>query len=274
VALLCPAVATAGEVTAGAFTAAPGEKNDVTYEADGRPPWTVVDNGAPLTVGSGCTPGSPVTCTYTSGVTLHLGDRADRGSASAVLSAVVYGDEGADVIHADAESPVVYGGPGADEIQVGGNGLTAYGGRGDDRILGASIPAFSTYFVGEEGDDTLDQRTPASNTYCELDGGPGADRLLGYFCTERGGPGRDIMTRHFDHPAGGPTDGGEGGDIMVGGSGAGSFDGGSGNDFIQAAVNGVADTIVCGPGNDIVRANAADSVAADCENVTRVEPPA
>ena len=36
----------------------------------------------------------------------------------------------------------------------------------------------------------------------------------------------------------------------------------------------MADTIVCGTGNDIVRANAVDSVAADCENVTRVEPPA
>jgi len=138
--------------------------------------------------------------------------------------------------------------------------------------VGASIPAFSTNVAGEDGDDTLDQRTPGS--YCGLDGGRGADRLLAYFCTEVGGPGRDVMTRHFDQPAGGRTDGGEGGDIMVGGSGAGSFDGGPGDDFIQAAVNGLADTVVCGEGNDTVRANAADTVAADCESVTRVEPPA
>ena len=78
-ALLVPAAAAAGTVTAGSFTAAPGEKNDVRYDAFGAPPITVADLGAPLIVGAGCTDGTPVTCEYTGSLTLHLGDRADRG---------------------------------------------------------------------------------------------------------------------------------------------------------------------------------------------------
>jgi Ca2+-binding RTX toxin-like protein len=223
-------------------------------------------------VGSGCTPGTPVTCAYTGGVTLHLGDRADKGWASATLTAIVYGEEGADVIHADAEDPTAYGGPGDDRIDLNGNGIRAWGGRGDDIIDGPTLGAVYTQFLGEEGDDALIERRFGGGR-CTFDGGRGDDRMINWSCTQRGGPGRDVMTRHFEEYAGGKAYGDEGGDIMVGGRGPGSFDGGAGNDFIQAAVNGVADTIVCGDGNDIVRANAVDDVAADCENVTRAEPP-
>jgi hypothetical protein len=117
---LLPATASAGTVTAGSFTAAPGEKNDVRYDAFGTPPITVADLGAPLTVGDGCTDGTPVACSYTGSVTLNLGDRSDRGWASATISAVVHGDKGDDVIHADAEEPQAYGGPGGDSIEVSG----------------------------------------------------------------------------------------------------------------------------------------------------------
>lgn len=272
--LAAPGAALAGTVTAGTFTAAPGEKNDVRFDAFPPPPVaTIVDDGAPLVVGPGCTDGTPVTCGVINSVLLHLGNRADRGFASASTSAAVYGEQGDDVLHADAEFASAYGGLGDDSIAVSGNQVFAHGGRGDDTLEGPFQRGVDLEFWGEAGRDTLIERSPATS-HCSMDGGRGADRLLGYFCTQRGGPGRDVMTRQLDIPAGGATYGDRGGDIMVGGLGPGSFDGGPGNDFIQAAVNGLADTIVCGAGKDIVRANAVDTVADDCEHVTRVEPPA
>jgi Ca2+-binding RTX toxin-like protein len=271
VTLAVPAAAAAGTVTAGNFAAAPGEKNDVRYDAYGSPPVTVFDLGAPLIVGSGCTDGAPVACDYTSGVTLHLGDRSDRGWASATFVAIVHGEDGADVIHADSEEPQAYGGAGDDQIEVSGNQIRAWGGRGNDALQGPLQTAVTAYLAGEEGDDTLIEKRYGGR--CTFEGGRGDDRIVTFSCTQRGGPGRDVMSRVLHEPAGGAMSGDEGGDIMIGGLAADSFDGGPGGDFIQAAVDGVADTIVCGDGNDIVRANAVDDVAADCENVTRVEPP-
>jgi len=274
VALLVPATASAGTVTAGNFMAAPGEKNDVTYDAFGSPPITVADLGAPLTVGSGCTDGTPVTCIYTNNVTLQLGDRSDKGWASATITAIVYGEQGADVIHADAEDPQAYGGDGDDEIDVSGNQIRASGGRGDDFIEGPFQHGVSGFVTGDEGDDTLIERDfSGGQGRCAFEGGRGADRIVNWSCTQRGGPGNDVMSRNLAQRVGGMSNGDEGNDIMIGGQAADQFDGGPGGDFIQAAADGVADTVVCGPGNDIVRANAVDTVAADCENVTRVEPP-
>ena len=263
----------AGTVSGGTFTAAPGEKNDVRYDAYAPPPVpTVVDNGAPLIVGPGCMEGTPVTCAFTNGVTLRLGDRADKGSASAYIVATVYGEQGDDVIQADAEEPQAYGGPGDDQIRVSGNQVLGHGERGNDTVEGPFQSGVTTSLWGDEGDDTVIQRTHTSR--CWIYGGRGADRLLSLTCTQSGGPGDDVMTRFLDVIVGGVMNGDEGGDIMIGGRAADTFDGGPGGDFIQAAADGVADTVVCGTGNDIVRANAADSVAADCENVTRVEAPA
>jgi hypothetical protein len=52
------------------------------------------------------------------------------------------------------------------------------------------------------------------------------------------------------------------------GSGAGDISSAGGDDTIDSR-NGVADTIACGDGNDTVHADAADSVAADCETIAR-----
>jgi Ca2+-binding RTX toxin-like protein len=139
-------------------------------------------------------------------------------------------------------------------------------------IEGPFQSGVTAYFTGEEGDDTLIQRN-YGGSHCTFEGGRGDDRLLSWGCTQRGGPGNDVMTRRLDDRFGGVMNGDEGNDIMVGGLLADRFDGGPGGDFIQAAADGVADTIVCGDGDDIVRANAVDDVAADCENVTRAEPP-
>jgi Ca2+-binding RTX toxin-like protein len=62
--------------------------------------------------------------------------------------------------------------------------------------------------------------------------------------------------------------GGAGNDILYGGPGADLIFGGPGNDTIHA-VDGVDDTIDCGPARDIVYADRHDKVAKNCEVVHR-----
>lgn len=130
-------------------------------------------------------------------------------------------------------------------------GLTA--GRGDDRLIG--------------GDDDN-----------ELTGGPGADLL-------RGGPGRDILSGRTgdDRVFGGPDNdlisgdagedrvfGGQGTDSVGGGSGRDALSGGAGPDSVvssEAFGAEAADTVDCGPGDDVTHPNRADTLNGDCETV-------
>jgi len=65
-----------------------------------------------------------------------------------------------------------------------------------------------------------------------------------------------------------PIHGTKGGDVLTGTPRADRFASGPGNDFVQAAFGGV-DTVSCGGGRDVVSADLADRVAADCEVVSR-----
>lgn len=76
-----------------------------------------------------------------------------------------------------------------------------------------------------------------------------ADTVLG-----RGGPDR-LLGR------GGP-------DLLVGGTGADRVDGGAGDDRLALDQDGARDRASCGPGRDVVTADRADAVPADCEVVT------
>ena len=63
-------------------------------------------------------------------------------------------------------------------------------------------------------------------------------------------------------------DGGPGNDYLEDNIGANVFIGGDGNDYIQAANNGVRDEIDCGPGLDRADVDPLDS-AVGCEDVRR-----
>jgi hypothetical protein len=65
-------------------------------------------------------------------------------------------------------------------------------------------------------------------------------------------------------------DGGPGNDRFVGGPRADHVDAGAGNDTNETAGDNISDTIVCGDGRDTVTADSLDTIAADCEGVTRV----
>lgn len=263
------------------FRAAPGETNDVTVLDDrrvGNVLWrSIVDLGAPLVLGPDCVAGEPATCP--SGPTsLFLGNRDDRATMrSQIVYAYIYGEGGDDTVHSDGETAYGYGGPGDDHVRVSAHVGYAYGGTGDDQLTGGA--GIYNEVHGDGGDDLLVQGTIA---YCAiLFGDGGADTLLGHGSNcgvskttplASGGSGPDALV--VTSPPGGDEswrlDGGDGADYVVAGGGADVIAGGAGPDFIQAAADGRADTIACGSGRDVVRVDALDTVAADCEQVTVV----
>jgi Ca2+-binding RTX toxin-like protein len=78
--------------------------------------------------------------------------------------------------------------------------------------------------------------------------------------TLRGGNGDDSLV------------GGSNADRLVGDDGVDDMDGRAGNDRISTAGLYI-DRVVCGPGDDVVLADASDIVADDCETVDRVDSP-
>ena len=94
---------------------------------------------------------------------------------------------------------------------------------------------------------TVRRGTPRRDT---LRGTNGPDSLFGF-------GGRDVL-----YGLSGP-------DTLVGGTGADRLFAGAGNDTILAR-DRARDTIVCGSGRDLVRADPTDRVARDCERVIRV----
>ncbi len=64
-------------------------------------------------------------------------------------------------------------------------------------------------------------------------------------------------------------DGLGGADLIAGGAGRDAMLGGAGNDRVVAQDDGEHDTVRCGAGRDIVTAELADTVASDCEVVSR-----
>ena len=100
---------------------------------------------------------------------------------------------------------------------------------------------------------------PAGALAARLTGTNHADRLVGT-------PNADTI----DGRGGNDTILGLGGnDLLIGGLGRDKLFGGLGNDFISANGDAAPDTISCGAGKDVANADPADSVARDCEVVSR-----
>jgi hypothetical protein len=142
------------------------------------------------------------------------------------------------------------------------------GTRDDDVLRGT---AFGDRLVGNDGDDLL--KGSGAGDCLEggagndvLDGGDGDDRLAGSSGKDRltGGKGDDKLTGGRGNDRLG---GGAGKDTIASGSGKDSVTAGSGNDTINA-VDGVRETIDCGPGKDTIRADRRDRLKG-CEKVTR-----
>lgn len=142
------------------------------------------------------------------------------------------------------------------------------GTRDDDVLRGT---AFGDRLVGNDGGDLLkglggDDCLEGGAGNDVLDGGDGNDRLAGSAGRDRliGGRGDDKLTggKGNDRLSGGP-----GNDTLAPGAGHDAIDAGAGNDTINA-VDGVRETVECGPGRDTVRADRRDRLE-HCEKVTR-----
>lgn len=111
------------------------------------------------------------------------------------------------------------------------------GNREDTATITVDIPS---EVLGGEGADTL-TTGPAADT---VDGGGGNDRIAS----------------------------GAGNDVVTGGPGVDEIDAGPGDDDIRVR-DGEADVVTCGEGTDRVDADSFDTLAPDCEGVTRVSTP-
>jgi hypothetical protein len=260
------------------FVASPGETNQVTVTpaptlVAGSGVLKVVDLGAPLQVGPGCSggglPGVPATCTvhepqatpgneWRAALAVELGDGDDSFDGSALTTEVAGGWE-----------ENVNGGPGNDTIVTGGGNDTITPGPGNDVVHANGGQDRAVADPTPDGNDLLDLGSGALNAVDDsarteplhlangiLGGAGEEDRLEGpvvviggsgndSFVSSRegewlrGGPGEDTLvgSQYKDFIFGGPgndTIRGEGGeDFLYGGEGNDTVEGGAGNDVIE-----------------------------------------
>ncbi|MER7026542.1 MULTISPECIES: calcium-binding protein [Streptomyces] len=223
-----------------AYTAAPGQANDVTvtetYDGDDRTRLIyVIDDRVPVTAGQGCThpdaaDATKVRCTVGTvesqspyaALTMDLGDRDDRLALTNTAGETYFFNR-------------ILLGAGNDTATTGGraDGSTVVGGAGDDRI---TVGEAATV-LGGEGRDTIE----ANGDSALAQGGAGDDVL-------KGGPGdQDLSGDDGDDTIyGGPGD-----DILNGGAGDDILYGNSGNDHLYGGPG--KDQLSGGPGEDVVQ---------------------
>ena len=155
-----------------------------------------------------------------------------------------------------------------------------------DTLVGSALGSDVIFGLG--GDDLIAGDAGRDCLY----GGDGDDRLLGGRGLDRifGGPGADRLDGEDaagDMLAGKAAHEGHGGDRLYGDAGkdrltdlrgSAMLAGGAGNDWFDARDASrrdrrIADVIACGTSDDFVLADEADTVAEDCEYVTRRKTP-
>jgi Ca2+-binding RTX toxin-like protein len=255
-----------------AYDAAPGEVNALSMSGTIGPGdfrMGFFEFSAPLTAGTGCVAGTPVVCgaiDQAFPVIVTLGDLKDVANVNSFTSNVTLdAGSGSDDVLAGGIDASADGGDGNDTIRVAANNIAdGVGGAGHDRIA-AGLGAAAARLDGGPGDDLL---VPGGFLFNRAEGGLGSDRLValsGRDFVLSGQSGRDILVA-----AGGSgitLNGGSSTDLIAGKVGGVTVDAGSGHDIIdvRGPADGAADTVTCGKGWDIVRANGVDDVADDCE---------
>ena len=218
--------------TSAVFTGSAGN-DDVTISVD---EFYVVFTGAGIKPGSGCEynpQGDLVRCDKTglTGVVLTLGDGDDKAINATGLTASFFGGAGDDQMGAGAgdHPDDVRGGAGFDVVRYDTSQLNLKVTLDDEPNDGAVGAGANIH--GDVENITAgsgDDRLEGDGGNNRLEGGPGSDTLVGY----------------------------DGADALIGGDG----------DDTTFSADGVPDTVDCGPGNDLVRADARDSQI-DCEGV-------
>ena len=232
----------------------------------------------------------------------------DWGSNVASDIEDVIGTYGSDVLIGSDGSNAFDGGPGDDVIDGGGGSDALGGGGGFDAVdystRAASVSVDLDGAAGDDGEagegDTVqasvesiwtgggDDVLTGNGDDNAFDGGPGADVMTGGggqdavdYSLRSGAVTADLSGSQGDDGEAGEGDsiagdiedlyGGGGNDSLTGSSVANFLDGGAGDD-LMSLVDAIADSGVCGDGNDRVTADDLDAVEDDCEDVQRTVP--
>jgi hypothetical protein len=290
------APATIDGVDSLAFTAAPGESNDLQVRPGPAGTVAFVDPGSTIdATGPTCVEISAHEAQCTSaladGVSVQLGDGNDRVTVSVDLPGRLSGGDGNDTLTGGARDERLSGGAG-DDVLDGGAGadlLSGEDGRDTVRYAGRTAPVrvdLARETLGEEGQ--ADEADTVTSDNEVVVGGNGADTIVGNAAanTFDGGPGNDVLNglNGNDTVIGGAgddtvdgglgddvVDGAGGNDRVTGGSGADDLRGGAGTDRLYGR-DGDPDRLDCGPDGDTADADAIDVVAA-CESGAPVVAP-
>jgi Ca2+-binding RTX toxin-like protein len=191
----------------------------------------------------------------TSGLLLRGHEGRDEISVDGQLQlhALIFGDEGNDLLQGGAGNDRILGGAGNDQI---------FGGDGDDQLIG---DMGNNHLAGGAGNDQLDDT--GSNGRSTLEGNDGNDRLYSSFASGlsllSGGDGNDLLQANSHRVT---LVGGSGDDTLESGYDDTTLLGGAGNDKLSGAVrtyvSGGAgddrlwgfegDTMVGGSGTDVM----------------------
>ena len=187
----------------------------------------------------------------------------------------VRGRGGDDVLFGSTGDDRLAGGPGKDRL-FGFSGANRLGGGvGRDFLQGGSGP---DVFSGGPGSDLVDYRDRTSSLRVSIGSGANdgtrgeGDDVRGDVERVRGGRGDDMLVGNARRNG---LLGGAGDDALKGARGNDLMRGGAGRDRLEGRDDAsFSDALRCGPGEpDEALANAPDSVAADCEQVSQKKPP-
>ncbi len=269
------------------FTAAAGEQNQVTVTEAAKTGdlvnLQVVDPGAHLNPGSGCTgggsPGSAVSCTmhapklprqiycgkvcvqfepgsgWLASMRVELSDGNDSFDGSAFRGD--YQDEYVELVDGGSGDDRILTGSANDEIDPGVGRDEVHSGDRPDRVFAASIPdGPDLYDLGADGFDMVSYAARTDPVRAEPSGGgaPGEnDRFAGVEFLI-GGAGGDVLSGTYAQ-VGGPGEdqlrGSEERDWIFGGEGNDTLRGGGGNDELDGEDGN--DLLEGGPGEDRLR---------------------
>lgn len=255
------------------YIADAGETNSVTMTFVFQPSFAlqIVDPGATISVGSGCTSLAPnrVRCSYDFFLEVQLDDGNDSVSLRDVETeqAVFRGGDGNDRItgsrgESNENVEYLFGGLGNDVLRGGGGDDVLDGGLGADRLSGGSSWACHTAGQYPANRDTVTYAMRTNDVFIDADGVADDGEALEGDLIRRdferivGGSGDDVLagsiTRSFIEdkafPSGTMLEGRRGNDDLRGGRAPEHLRGGGGNDIVRGRRG--RDTITGGRGRD------------------------
>lgn len=249
--------------------------NDVTLTGSTVLGFTWADAAQTLKAKGTCVAGAPVVCPIgDADVQLGSGDDTLTNSFYSLFVSVE-GGSGNDTITANGNGTTVSGGSGQDTIDVKANGAAvAHGDADADALRGGHPSNWGAKLWGDGGSDLVVGNAHGD----ELEGGSGNDQIFTAFGESgfaHGGPGADVIVDLGVIGGAFTSHGDSGNDIIIGATtAADAVDGGANADRIDVSGGGPDDTVACGPGFDVVWADAGDTIAADCEVVRAGPAPA